>query len=36
MFPVLPSWGDPVGLATFFVGIGIFFWGFSHFLRANK
>ena len=36
MVPSLPSWGDPVGLAFFFIGLGIFFWGFSHFLGANK
>lgn len=28
------SWGSPLGLALFFIGIGIFFWGFSHFLRS--
>lgn len=36
----LISWGSPLGLALFFsstgLGAGIFFWGFSHFLKSNK
>lgn len=34
------SWGSPLGLALFFFfsgsGAGIFFWGFSHFIKSNK
>ncbi len=28
------SWGAPVGLALFFVGLGMFFWGFSRFVSS--
>ena len=33
------SWGSPLGLALFFFfsasGVGIFFWGLSHFIRSR-
>ena len=28
------SWGSPAGLALFFLGFGLFFWGFSRFVSA--
>lgn len=34
------SWGSPLGLGIFFLlsgaGAGIFFWGFSRFMKSNK
>lgn len=34
------SWGSPVGIALFFaitgIGAGVFFWGLSKFLQAQK
>jgi len=30
------SWGSPGGIALFFIGMGIFFWGFSHFIKSVK
>ncbi len=28
------SWGSPIGIGIFFVGLGIFFWGFFSGLAA--
>lgn len=36
MFPVLPNWGDPVGLAFLFVGLGVLLWGLSKLVKASK
>jgi hypothetical protein len=34
------SWGSPLGIALFFFfscsGVGILFWGLSHFINSNK
>jgi hypothetical protein len=35
MFPALPGWGDPIGLAFFLAGTGVFFWGL-HYLMGSK
>ena len=35
MFPALPGWGDPVGLAIFLAGVGVLFWGL-HYIMGPK
>ncbi len=30
----LIHWGSPIGIGVFFVGLGIFFWGFFNGLAA--
>ncbi len=27
------SWSSPLGMAAFFVGLGVFFWGLSHWAK---
>jgi hypothetical protein len=34
VLPQLPGWGDPIGLAFFFAGFGVFLWGFQQFIGS--
>ena len=46
MYVPFSSWGSPVGIGIFFIGLGIFFWGFlsgiaavtrvKHFTESRK
>jgi hypothetical protein len=33
---VLFFWTGPIGLGFFFLGLGVFYWGRSHYLKNKK